>query len=664
MNPPIAYRPDIDGLRAIAVLSVVLYHAGIRSFSGGFVGVDVFFVISGYLITTIIVQDIRSGQFALARFYERRIRRIFPALFTVIPFTLAASAFLFDADAFLAIGKSVVATTLFLSNVLFWSEAGYFDKPSTLKPLLHTWSLAVEEQFYIVFPLLIALIVRVSKSTLKPALILLGSVSLIFSIYNVSHYPSAAFYLAQLRAWELLIGSLLALDTLPTHLDLRVRDALYPTGIVMILASVLFYSNDTPFPGMAAMLPTAGSALAIYSGIDGGTLGGRILSLRPMVFIGRISYSLYLWHWPLIVLVRYYAIRPLSSSDLALLLLGCLTLSALSWKYIETPFRSKGFLKRPMLFGLSGLVMAAVVAAGAIVYWGNGFPNRFDPNEAGGAVDQANEWEHCVYEGAHLAETLAGCALGSPNQAATFLVWGDSHARALAPSINIAAAKRGVAGRIVFQLGCPPLLGIARRHGTSCYEFNNTVLSHIEAHSELTTIILSARWALSANGNRYKTEEGATVKLMDVQSGPRPTDTNEALFAVGLQRTVKKLAELGRKVVIVAQVPEVGYDVPSSNSIALRTGRDLNAIVAATWAEYLARNRVAGAAIDSLRRTYAIHVVDPAKALCDGQRCRVVVDGHPLYHDDDHLSLLGAEYIAYIFDPLFAGLYGSGHGGH
>jgi peptidoglycan/LPS O-acetylase OafA/YrhL len=259
----IKYRADIDGLRAIAVLAVLLFHTDVPGFTGGFVGVDVFFVISGYLITSIILKEIKAEQFSIARFYERRIRRIFPALFPVIAFVLVVGAYLFDANAFKDLGQSIAATILFSSNILFWRESGYFAAPSLQKPLLHTWSLAVEEQFYIFFPLALMAIHRYLKGKYFLWVVIAFIFSLVASIYGVVYHPGAAFYLVPTRAWELMVGSILALGVLPDLSKNWQRNTLTLSGLALILFSIVAYTEATPFPGIAALAPVMGSGLII-----------------------------------------------------------------------------------------------------------------------------------------------------------------------------------------------------------------------------------------------------------------------------------------------------------------------------------------------------------------------------------------------------------------
>ena len=352
------YRADIDGLRAVAIVPVVLFHAGVTAFAGGFVGVDVFFVISGFLITGLIRHEIDKGTFSLAGFYERRVRRLFPALFAMLlAVTLCAAWLLLPAD-LVDYAKSVLATSLFASNFLFWQEAGYFGRAAEDIPLLHTWSLAVEEQFYILFPLFLAYIAARARKRYVAATALVTAVSFIASVAAVKLAPDAAFYLAPFRAWELGVGALLALGALPTLHRHQVRSIVAVLGLTALLCSMTLFSKATPFPGAAALLPCLGTAAIIWAGTGGHNVVGDALSARPFVLIGLISYSLYLWHWPLLSLGRYYAVRDLNALETGALLTLATLASIASWRYVERPFRGKsGLFDRRGLFNGAGALM-------------------------------------------------------------------------------------------------------------------------------------------------------------------------------------------------------------------------------------------------------------------------------------------------------------------
>ena len=661
MTLKMKYRPDIDGLRAIAVLAVLFYHAEIEMFSGGYVGVDVFFVISGYLITTKIMQEIRADRFSLLTFYEQRIRRIIPALFTVIIFSLLVGAWLFDSSSYKNLGESAVATTLSLANVLFLSQTGYFDTPSTLKPFLHTWSLSIEEQFYLFLPLLLVFLMRFAKRKIFAILTFLGLISLGFSTYILRDNPNASFFLLQYRAWELLIGSLLALKSFKIKPFLH--QFLSLSGIAMIFFSIIIYSEETLFPGIAAGAPVIGAALIIYSGIDGKPFVSKLLSTRPFVFIGKISYSLYLWHWPFIVFGKYYLIRDINVVDIIIWLLLTFLISTLSWKFIETPFRVKSFLERPRIFVFAGSTIAFALAFGFSVYLGDGLPSRFLENKMSMPSrsewdSEYNNWQACFagdgddFDFSKIAEL---CSLGASHKnPPSFILWGDSHAEALASSVDLSASRAGITGYLISGSGCPPLGDINVSALPYCHEYNIKVIDYIKAHPEIKTIIITGRWAMYADGSRYKAEEGVSSTLLDMRSDADEINTNASLFKVGVQRMIATLSTLKRDIVIVSSVPEVGYQVPSSHFIALRTGRNINEIIAPTMEEYLIRNEKVIPVFETAQNDAAnVELVSPSKLLCNKEICKVIEKSTPLYRDDDHLSTFGAHYISGLFDGIF-----------
>jgi peptidoglycan/LPS O-acetylase OafA/YrhL len=389
------YRADIDGLRAVAVLSVLAFHIGLSRFGGGFVGVDVFFVISGYLISSIIFADINASRFTIAGFYERRIRRIFPALVAMLAVASVVAVIYLLPGELVDYAKSMLAATGSASNLYFWSHSGYFSSP-TSKPLLHTWSLAVEEQFYISFPLFLLLVRRFFPQRLRTAVVALFVVSFVSSCVVVVRNPETAFYMPYTRAWELLLGTLLSLGMFPCLRSAWLRNLATLSGIGMIMWSVLFYTQETLFPGASALLPCVGSGLIIWAGEGGASLVGSVLSWRPVVFIGLISYSLYLWHWPVIVLrhmgmlvglgaVTLAGHSALFSShrvDMLVEVVVSFLLAVLSWRFVEQPFRS-GRLRlsgRP-LFVLTGAVLVALLGCAAWTVAAQGFRGRF-PDKA------------------------------------------------------------------------------------------------------------------------------------------------------------------------------------------------------------------------------------------------------------------------------------------
>ena len=366
------YRPEIDGLRAIAVAAVILFHAGFALFSGGFVGVDVFFVISGFLITSIIVEELKTGRFSVLRFYERRARRILPALFAVMAACVPFAYSLLSPDDLKDFAQSLAAICLFASNVLFWGESGYFDTQAELKPLLHTWSLAVEEQFYVVFPLLLLAAWRLGRKFLLALIGVIAVVSLVTSVDEVRNFPSAAFYLLPSRAWQLLVGALASFvaDRWPSA-ALRqpavrlASEAFGWGGMAMIVMALFLFDERTLFPGLNASLPTVGTVLVLLGASDR-TSVGRMLAWRPLVGLGLISYSAYLWHQPLFAFTKHALLADMPT-DLAIVLCAVtIVLACLSWRYVEQPFRDRSLISRGMVFALSAAGMAAFVGLGFI----------------------------------------------------------------------------------------------------------------------------------------------------------------------------------------------------------------------------------------------------------------------------------------------------------
>jgi peptidoglycan/LPS O-acetylase OafA/YrhL len=650
------YRPDIDGLRAVAVLSILLFHLDVSAFGGGYVGVDIFYVISGYLITTIIIRELAAGEFSIARFYERRVRRILPALVVTLVATLLAGALMLGPDQFSDLARSAGATTLFGSNFFFYFGAGYFDGPSELKPLLHTWSLAIEEQFYILFPFLLILISSKLSGRYAPWLILIAVLSLAASVIGTGADENAAFFLLPFRGWELLIGSILALGVVPQLADKRLLNALSAAGLAMMLFSILAYSSATPFPGIAAAVPTLGTALVIYTGIGNETAVNRLLSARPMVFVGLISYSLYLWHWPAIVYAKLYLINEPTDLEKLAILVATLIVATLSWRFVETPFRDRTFLApRERLFATFAAVGAIILGASYVVVANDGFPGRASSENLNAQLMADPGWQHwkdCEELGEEEAEALALCTIGVESGSESLLFWGDSHALALASAVNASAKRVGVGGRIAVRTGCAPLLGIDREGQSSCSEFNADVLDYLARRPELDTVILAARWALSTNGSRYKNEDGRTVTLSDRSAAADTPQGNSELVELGLRRTVAAVQALGRRVVIVDQVPEIGYDVPSANYSAKLTGKDVNALIAPTRQEFLERAGDSRRIIEAIADELSIATIDPAGRLCDAELCRVIEDDIPLYRDDNHLSLYGCLVVSNLFDGV------------
>jgi len=642
-----AYRPDIDGLRAVAVVAVVLYHAHLGPFAGGFVGVDVFFVISGYLIVGLIVDDLEHARFSIAGFYERRMRRLFPALFALLAACSIAGYFLFLPLEFEKFGRSVCATTVYVSNFLFWSEAGYFDSPPELKPLLHTWSLAVEEQFYLIFPALLIAITKYRKHWLNGAMLAVAIASFAISAASLVKHPDAAFYLPHTRMWELTIGALLVSARLPQPATRNARTALAALGLALIVASATCYSSRTPFPGPAALLPCLGTALVIHTGRAGSPIHA-LLSSRAVVYVGLVSYSLYLWHWPLLVFARAYTVRPLTGPEAGLLVAASFAVAHCSWRYVEAPFRMRPqrFTRR-QIFASAAAATLAMLTVGGIVAANDGLPRRVPPEvataAAGGADLDLDFRRRCSNFAPEQISVDVLCRLGSAKDAVpTFILWGDSHAYALARMVAAVADDDGRVGLFAGSGGCAPLLGVSRttRRAFPCEAFNDRVVELIRGDAQLRTVVIASRWTLTADGRRYRYEAGADTFVRDAQSHEESRTENRAVFARGFARTINALQRTGKRIVVIGPIPEVGFDVPTTMARNLWFDRDVS--IEPTVAAFLDRQRFVLETLTAAQARYGFELVQPYRSLCDSQRCRIGTRDRPYYADDNHLSMSGA----------------------
>lgn len=374
------YRREIDGLRAIAVIPVILYHAGLNAFSGGYVGVDIFFVISGYLITSIILTEKSNDSFTIIKFYERRVRRILPALFVVIAACLPFAWFLLLPSDMMEFAESTLAVTTFTSNIFFWRTTGYFDNATELKPLIHTWSLAVEEQYYVFFPLFIIVAWRLGKRWLLAILSIAAVASLVLAEWASIAKPAAAFFLLPMRSWEILIGTFIAfyfsIVSQPVFRDKVASELVSATGLLMIGISIFLFDDSPAFSGLYALVPTIGTALIILATTPQ-TLVGKFLGSMPLVGVGLISYSLYLWHQPLLAFVRYLRVDELYSRLLIPAIFLAFTLAYFTWKYIELPFRNRTKFTGREIFLYSGICSLLIIIFGITGHLSNGFVFRY-----------------------------------------------------------------------------------------------------------------------------------------------------------------------------------------------------------------------------------------------------------------------------------------------
>ncbi|UWQ35136.1 acyltransferase (plasmid) [Leisingera sp. M527] len=469
------YRSEIDGLRTLAVVPVILFHAGIAPFGGGYIGVDVFFVISGYLISSIIFNELERGEFSVLRFYQRRARRILPALFFVVLASLPfAWSWLMPRDLkdFL---ESLIGVLFFLSNFHFWSEAGYFDTAAELKPLLHTWSLAVEEQYYVIYPLLLMLLMPLGGRAVTGALALLFAISLALSHWGLSHHPSATFFLLPPRGWELLAGVFAAM--------LLRRDGAVPgashagmlaaMGLLMILAPVFIYTETTRFPGAYALPPVLGTVLIILFAAPG-SLVHRLLSAKPMISVGLISYSAYLWHQPIFAFFKHRFGSASFDQHVFELITLTFLLAVFSYWVVEKPFRRTASLKQFTACMSACFVLTAGATAALMVTVRH---NHLAIPSYKWALDhapadlveysgQSGHWQDCADSVENVG--LKYCRFGAADQPVTLVLWGDSLAGALLHGMDLIADENGIAGMAFVSDACPPVLGLRNTSVSTC----------------------------------------------------------------------------------------------------------------------------------------------------------------------------------------------------
>ncbi len=647
------------------MLPVVLFHAGVAGFGGGYVGVDVFFVISGYLIAGILLADLERGRYSIGRFYERRIRRIFPALSIVVAATLAAGAVLLTPVTLVDVSKSALAVGAFASNFFFWKSVDYFADAHAVQPLLHTWSLAVEEQFYIVFPPFLAFLFR-RRSPIVPILAALALVSFVGAAWLVHVKPTGTFYLPFTRAWELLAGVLIAAGAFPRGASLRARNAAGAAGLALVLLPVFLYTSKTVFPGLTALPPVLGAALIIWSGEGEPTRVARLLALKPLVWIGLISYSLYLWHVPIFSYAAYlYGGAMPPAAAVAAIVATCLFAWA-SYRWIETPFRAgAGFrVKRPVVAGVAAMVVV-IGAAGALVA-AQGWPGRLDARGAmlvDAAADKDRFHRECLSVGEKIVPPERACRLGAAGVEPSVLLWGDSHAMVTATAMEQAARARGASFLFAASADCPVGLGFEIDGGTEpsvthqgayryCGTYNREMLALALATPSIRRVVLSSRWTNWRIGEPANPAEGAVdIRLRDDSGLSSSGAANAAIFERGFLRLLTALRAGGKQVFVVGPVPEPRFSVPERLFVERFGLVDRAGPIA--WQRYLDRHRRILAFFAKVDQAHLATFIWPASALCARDICPIEDARGPTYFDHNHLSLHTARQTAPLYAPVF-----------
>jgi peptidoglycan/LPS O-acetylase OafA/YrhL len=628
------YRREIDGLRAVAVLPVIFFHAGFSVFSGGYIGVDVFFVISGYLITSILISELEQGKFSIARFYERRARRILPALFFVMLACLPFSWLFMNSIQMKDFAQSLVAVVFFGSNILFWLESGYFSADAELKPLLHTWSLAVEEQYYLLFPIFLLLAWRFGLNKVFWSVVVIAAISLLLSEWGWRNKPTANFYLAPTRAWELLAGSLCAFLTVGR--TLKSNNVLSTVGLAAIVFAIFGFDENTPFPGVYALVPVFGTALIILFGKQG-TWVAKLLSMPPFVGIGLISYSAYLWHQPLFAFARLRSVTEPSHVLMAVLAVAALLLAWGTWRWVEQPFRHRGALIKSLrlVFALSLVGALFFLSLGIWGHLANGF-----------SLEPIANNQKIPY---------------TPIVNTNFIILGDSHAQHLVSGI-----EEITSGTVTSYTaaGCIPFRNVDRYDSRfrlgNCANFINSNLDQIIEADEESTLLISTMGPVYLDGTTFKGKAPDRVRGLRVELVTDPSITdNWLVFEIGMRNTLTELSLLQNvEVIFVIDVPELGigygcqafkkqittpYFTLSDTLEPLNTQNCIS-----LRSEYDDRTGRYRELVTTIVGDFPkIGVFDPTNYYCDDEACFGYLDAYGfLYRDPDHLSLAGSRYLA------------------
>jgi peptidoglycan/LPS O-acetylase OafA/YrhL len=650
------YRREIDGLRAIAVIPVLLFHAGLGGMTGGFVGVDVFFVISGYLITSILLDDLKRDRFSLMNFYERRARRILPALAFVVLITALAAVVLMPADLFKDFALSVVNVGTFTSNFYFYATSGYFATLAEEKPLLHTWSLAVEEQYYLFFPVLLAWLWGRSKNAVITVLVGLTMVSFACGQYLLGQNQlDANFYLIFSRAWELFFGSFLAFLQLPKWQSSRWINELGSwVGMGMIAYSVFAFTDHTPFPGYATLMPVVGTCLLIVFASPTGLLG-RILCSRVLVYFGLMSYSLYLWHQPILAFLKMKTVGTVPDWMLWMALVLAVLLASCSLRWIEKPFRNKQFLTRARVFQLSIFTLALMIGLGWLSHAQNGFPQRFSDSPYTATISSSPMHRKCNTRGVDYLKPADACTYLGAN--ITWAALGDSHI--VEPAYAL-AKRLEPSGEGLLHLAftaCPNGYTIELNTPKGCSDWSKEAVAEILARDSIKDVLIGYRYSMHLFGadlSRYPIPPDESP-MPYIKADFRRTMQGSARdqYWQSLLNTIDALLEGGKRVHIMYPIPELPTDFVKAATpwsiFSDQTVLDLAHITTTDF--YRRRNHFILNRLDSLPYNQDLRAIKPAAVFCDQTHCTSVLNGQALYRDDDHLTIYGADLIIQQLNP-------------
>jgi len=614
----VTFRPDIEGLRGLAIVPVVVFHAFPSLLPGGYVGVDVFFVISGFLITSLLMDRLRMGNYSVTGFYGARVRRIFPALFVMLTLTMPMALLLPSTRSLQEYGRTLGATAVFFSNLELYRATDYFATEAELEPLVHTWSLAVEEQYYIVFPLLLALLYRRWPKAIAPALAAIGVTSLALSIRWLQIDPPLAFYSALSRTFELMLGSLLAVGLRGEGVPRVWREASAALGLGLIALACVLLTPRTPFPGVAALLPCLGAALLIWSGGQGNTWAGRWVASLPVRWVGAMSFSLYLWHWPMLVLARHWVLDQPTPWEAGAAVAASVLVARASLKWVETPVRRAGHTDRRLIMGGAASILFTIGVSWVLVertWWVKPVDARVQAFLAG-ARDSNPHRSRCHGRFDYVIPYEESCRFGDLSKPADTVVWGDSHGAELALVMGEDAERAGTSVAQITSSTCPPAIDFEEPLRPLCSAHNAATLQAVVDDEHVRRVVMVARY------EHY-------LRFL-------PAD-----FAKGLRQAVESLTKAGKQVVLVEPFPTYGYPVPAALVALHRRGQPIERF-GQLREKYEGDQAAALELLRELSELPGVSLVDTGAILCGGSRCRVVINDAALYFDDNHLSLAGA----------------------
>lgn len=653
-NPNFSYRRDIDGLRAVAILLVVIFHAFPKFLRGGFIGVDIFFVISGYLITSIILKNQSQNNFSLLDFYSRRIRRIFPSLIVVLAFCLIAGWHILLENEYALLGKHIAAGAIYISNFVLQSESGYFDIDSELKPLLHLWSLAIEEQFYLVFPLLLILGGRFRVNALAIILACL-SISFLLNVLLISDKPTEVFFFPYSRAWELLVGSLLAYISLRVEIKQRranVANYFAWFGVTLILVAWIFLdSKKIVFPSWWALMPTIGAACLIFAG-ETAWFNRKILASNVAVFIGLISYPLYLWHWVLLSFAKITEIdKPNTLLRLALVFTSML-FAWLTYQFVEKNVR---FQKSKFIsVGLLSCLLA-IGAAGYVVKEQKGYSGRYTFTQDWTEGELGNDLfaskglvfeKKCVdkygkvpYEKFSKNEF---CLVQNAQLPPTALLLGDSHANHFYSWLIRDTKLTG--GNLLNRGsgGCFPFFDNPKNPNESCLPLINELLEMTTATPSIETVILASRAVTEINEKTFIPKK-TTLDFSSLKDADNPY----LVYQNGMRKTLQYLTQAHKKIVFILDIPELEFEPIVCTKRPWRlSGEEAKTPCAVPRSLVDSRRKKYLEIVTNVLRDFPnVKVLDPLPALCDDTYCWAIKDNKLLYRDNNHLNEVGAAYL-------------------